>query len=93
MNKARWLGLVSFTCAAVGLLLIFEVIRPFRDMAKDGPLAMIWWSVGAIVAMSCFFGRQRSIAVAISGLLVNLVPIVVLSAVLFLLSHSNLAWH
>ena len=93
MNKARWLGLVSFTCAAVGLLLIFEVIRPFRDMAKDGPLAMICWSVGAIVAMSCFFGRQRSIAVAISGLLVNLVPIVVLSAVLFLLSHSNLAWH
>jgi hypothetical protein len=80
-------------CAAIGLLLIFEVIRPFRDMAKDGPLAMTCWSVGAIVAASCFFGRQRSIAVAIIGLLANLVPIVVLTAVLLLLSHSNLAWH
>jgi hypothetical protein len=93
MNRTTWLGLVSHTCAAGGLLLIFEVIRPFRDMAKDGPLAMICWSVGAIVAVSCFFGRQRSIAVVIIGLLVNLVPILVLSAVLFLLSHSKLAWH
>jgi hypothetical protein len=93
MNRARWLGLVSFACAAAGLLLIFEVIRPFREMAKDGPLAMTCWSVGAIAAVICFFGRQRSKAVAIIALLVNLVPIVVLTAVLLLLSHSNLAWH
>jgi hypothetical protein len=89
----RWLGLVSFGCAAAGLLLIFEVIRPFRDMAKDGPLAMICWGVGAVVAASCFLGRQRSVAVAVIGLLVNLAPIVVLTAVLLLLRHSNLAWH
>jgi hypothetical protein len=93
MNRARWLGLFSFTCAAIGLLLIFKVIRPFRDMVKDGPLAMTCWGVGAIVSLSCFFGPQRSIALAIIGLLVNLVLIVVLAAVLLLLSHSNLAWH
>ena len=93
MNRARWLGLVSFTCAAVGLRLIFEIIRPFRDMVKDGPLAMTCWSVGAIFAVICFFGRQRSTAVAIIGLLVNLVPIVLLTALLLFLSHSNLAWH
>ncbi len=93
MNRARWLGLVSFACAAIGLLLIFEIIRPFRDLEKDGPLALICWSVGTIVALSCFFRRERSLAIAIIALLANLVPIVVLSAVLWLLSHSNFAWH
>ena len=93
MNTTRCLGLVSFVCAAIGLLLIFEVIRPFRDLAKDGPLAMTCWCVGALIAISCFFGRQRSIAVAIIGLLVNLLPITALAAVLLLLSHSNFAWH
>jgi hypothetical protein len=93
MNKTICLGLVSLGCAAFGLLLIFEVIRPFRDLAKDGPLAMISWSVGAIVALKCFFGRHRSRAVAIIGLSVNLIPMLMLTALLFFLGHSNLAWH
>ncbi len=93
MNKAMWWGLGTLACSALGLLLIFEVVRPFRDLAKDGPLAMICWSIGTIVAVKCFFGRHRSLPVAIIGLLVNLVPILVLTAVLFVLGHSNLAWH
>ena len=36
MNSNR-LTIVSFVCAIIGLLLIFEVIRPFREMSKDGP--------------------------------------------------------
>jgi hypothetical protein len=49
VNSKR-LTIVSFVCAMLGLLLIFEVIRPFHDMSKDGPLAMILWGVGATVA-------------------------------------------
>jgi hypothetical protein len=49
------LTIVSFVCAMMGLLLISEVIRPFQDMSKDGPLAMVLWGVGATVAIIGFF--------------------------------------
>lgn len=87
------LTIVSFVCALMGLLLIFEVIRPFRDMSKDGPLAMILWGVGATVAIFGFFRRPRAIALAIAALLANLIPLCGVAAVLVLLGHSTLIWH
>ena len=77
----------------LGLLLIFEVIRPFHDMSKDGPLAMILWGVGATVAMIGFFVRPRAIALGVAALLANLIPLCGVAAVLVLLSHSTLIWH
>jgi hypothetical protein len=47
----------------LGLLLIFEVIRPFHDMSKDGPLAMILWGVGATVAaFLCCYAQLLSVS-------------------------------
>jgi drug/metabolite transporter (DMT)-like permease len=93
MKRMIWLGVASAACAAAGLVIIFEIIRPFRDLAKDGPLAMISWSVGAVIGVSCFFGPQRSVALALSALLLNLLPLAVCLALLYLLGHSNFGWH
>jgi hypothetical protein len=77
----------------LGLLLIFEVIRPFHDMSKDGPLAMILWGVGATVAIIGFFVRPRTITLGLAALLANLIPLGGVAAVLVLLGHSTLIWH
>jgi hypothetical protein len=87
------LTIVSFVCAAMGLLLIFEVIRPFQNMSKDGPLAMILWGVGATVAIIGFFVRPRAIALSVAALLANLIPLCGVAAVLVILGHSTLIWH
>ena len=92
MNSKR-LAIVSFLCSILGLLLIFEVIRPFHDMSKDGPLAMIVWGVGAAVAIIGFFVRPRAIALGVAALLANLIPLCGVGAVLILLGHSTLIWH
>jgi hypothetical protein len=83
----------SFVCSMLGLLLIFEVIRPFHDMSKDGPLAMILWGVGATIAIIGFFVRPRAVALGIAALLANLIPLCGVAAVLVLLGHSTLIWH
>ena len=92
MNSKR-LTIVSFVCAMLGLLLIFEVIRPFHDMSKDGPLAMILWGVGVTVAVTGFFMQPRAIALGVAALLANLIPLCGVAAVLLLLGHSTLIWH
>ena len=89
MNVKR-LAVVSVGCAAIGLLLIFEVFRPFRDLAKDGPLAMTLWGMGAIAAIASFFLRPRAIVLSIVALLANLIPICVVTVPLRLLGHSKL---
>ena len=92
MNPKR-LAIVSFACAAMGLLLIFEVVRPFRDIAKDGPLAMILWGIGTIAGIAGFFLRPRAIALSIAALMANLIPMCGIAALLLLLGRSTLIWH
>jgi len=83
----------SFVCATLGLLLVFEVIRPFHDLSKDGPLAMILWGIGAALAILSFFVPPRAIALGVAALLANLIPLCGVAAVLLMLGHSTLIWH
>jgi hypothetical protein len=92
MNSKR-LTIVSLVCSMLGLLLILEVIRPFQDLSKDGPLATIFWGVGTTVASIGFFVRPRAIALSIAAVFANLIPFCGVGAVLVLLGHSNLVWH
>jgi hypothetical protein len=39
------LGAVVLLLAAFGVLICFEVIRPFRDLAVDGPIALALWGI------------------------------------------------
>ena len=91
--NSKGLTIVSFVCAAMGLLFLFEVIRPFRDMSKDGPLAMILWGVGVTAAIMGFFVRPRAIALSVAALLANLIPLCGVAVILVLLGHSTLIWH
>ncbi len=76
-----------------GLLLVLEVVRPFRDLSVDGPLALIAWGLGAAIALASLFLRGRSRVFGIFGVAVNLIPLIIMLAVLWLLGHSSLAWH
>lgn len=61
-------ALVSLGLSATGILLILEVIRPFHDLALDGPLALTLWGIGAVLSLTSFFLRRRSIIFSIIGL-------------------------
>ena len=41
---------VAFIFFVVGALLMFEIFRPFHDLRIDGPIAMVCWILGVIVA-------------------------------------------
>lgn len=87
------LGISAFFLSALGVLLFFEVIRPFRDMSIDGPLALTSWGIGAVVGLGCFFLKGRSIALTVISILANVIPLLASLALLWALSHSNFAWH
>jgi hypothetical protein len=89
----KWLTIVSFVCAILGCFSFLKLFGLFRDMSKDGPLAMILWSVGATVAIIGFFVRPRAITLGVAALLANLIPVCGVAAVLVLLGHSALIWH
>lgn len=83
----------SLALSVAGILLILEIVRPFHDLAVDGPLALTLWGLGAMLSFGSFFLRGRSIVFSAIGLTVNLVPLLGAGTVWWLLSHSNFAWH
>jgi hypothetical protein len=79
--------LVLLVC---GLLLFFEVVRPFRDLAIDGPIAMGAWSAGFLLAVIALWLRGGSRALGIVALVLNLLALVCVSAILYSLSGMKL---
>ncbi|MGI8891554.1 MAG: hypothetical protein ACR2G0_12345 [Chthoniobacterales bacterium] len=87
------LGIVALLLCALGVLLFLELIRPFRDLSIDGPIALGAWSVGAVLGIACFFCRGRSLALSVVSLLANVLPLLGALVLLWMLSRSNFAWH
>ena len=52
----------------VGVLLFFEIIRPFHDMSIDGPLALALWGVGAALGVVSLCLKGRSLTLGIMSL-------------------------
>lgn len=77
----------------VCVLICSEVIRPFRDLAVDGPIALACWAIGAALAIACFFLKSRSMAFSVISLAANVLPLVVALVLLWLMSQSNFGWH
>ena len=73
-----------------GLLLLFEVVRPFRDLAIDGPIAMGAWSAGFLLAVIALWLRRGSRALSIIALVLNLLALACVSAILYSLSGMKL---
>ena len=79
--------------SVAGLLLIFEVVRPYRDLSVDGPLALAAWGLGVTLAVTCFFLKGRSIALGVVSVLANAIPLLVAIGLWWVMSHTNFAWH
>src|SRR5688572_25543349 len=76
------LSFVSLGLLVVGLLLFFEVARPFRDLSIDGPIAMSAWSAGSLLGVVVVWLRRGSRVLSISALGLNLFALATVSAVL-----------
>ena len=87
------LGIVALLLCVVGALIFCEVIRPFRDMSIDGPIALSAWGIGAALGVACFFLKGRSLTLSVISVVANVLPLLAALVLLWVLSHSNFAWH
>ena len=87
------LGIVALLLCVFGALLFTEIIRPFRDMSIDGPLAVASWGAGAAIGIACFFLKGRSIALTAISVVANVLPLLGSLALFWGLSHTNFSWH
>ena len=87
------LSIAALVLSASGVLIFCEVIRPFRNMSVDGPIALSSWGVGAALGISCFFLKGRSTTLSVVSVAANILPLLAALALLWAISHSNFAWH
>jgi hypothetical protein len=79
------LSLLLFAC---GLLLFFEVVRPFRDPDIDMPIALGCWVLGLALAAAGLWLRQGMFALNIAALALNLLVMAALGVLFWLISSS-----
>ncbi len=89
----HWLCLAALLLCALGVLIFLEVLRPDRDMAIDGPSALVAWATGTALGVSCLFLKGRSRALSIVSLLANLLPLLAALVLIWAMSRSNFGWH
>lgn len=92
-SKANLFGIVALLLAVIALLIFCEVIRPFRDLSVDGPIALGLWGIGGALGISCFFLKGRSKIFCAIVVIVNVLPLLAALVLLWLISRSNFAWH
>ncbi len=80
----------SFVLLVVGALLAFEVIRPFRDLAVDGPLAMACWGLGMLLPAIALWLRQGLFALNVTALVLNVFALLAMGALLLLAKPTRL---
>ena len=94
MKLANWLAMAALALGrSVKFSFSYEVIRPFHDLSIDGPLALFSWGSGAGLALVTLWLRGRSVILSAVSLSLNLVLLVAALVILWLVSHSNFAWH
>ncbi len=87
------LGTIALLLGGFGVLIFMEVIRPFRDMSIDGPIALGSWGTGLALGITCFFLKGRSLTLTIISVAANLLLLLAALALLWAISNSNFAWH
>jgi hypothetical protein len=58
LQVLAWLPVVLL---AFGLLLFFEVLRPFRDLNIDLPIALGGWALGLVIALISIWKRAGNL--------------------------------
>jgi hypothetical protein len=80
----------SFLLLVFGALLAFEVIRPFRDLAIDGPIALACWGIGVLLAALALWLRQGIFALNVTALVLNILALLAMGALLLLAKPTRL---
>ena len=92
MRLANWLAMAALALALLGVLLFLEVIRPFHNLSIDGPLALLFWGIGAALSLATLWLSGRSFILSAASLSVNVMLLLAALLVLWLIGHSNFAW-
>lgn len=83
------LPLAAILLGAVGVLIATEVLRPFRDLKVDGPIAFALWIVGcglAITGLATGTGRTWA---CITALAANGLCLLAVGALLLILGRNR----
>jgi hypothetical protein len=89
-RSSNLLSVISLLLLAIALLLVFEVVRPFRNLAIDGPVAVGCMSAGLLLAVAAIWLRRGIRAIAVIALALNAIALVGVCAVIYSLSHMRL---
>jgi hypothetical protein len=79
------LSLLLFAC---GLLLFFEVVRPFRDPDIDMPIAVGCWVFGVALAAAALWQRQGMFYLNLGALVLNALALAGIGALFVIFSTS-----
>ncbi len=79
---------LSLLLFAWGLLLFFEVVRPFRDPDIDMPIALGCWVLGLALAAAGLWLRHGMFALNIVMLVLNSLVLAALGILFWLISSS-----
>jgi hypothetical protein len=79
------LSLLLFAC---GLLLFFEVLRPFHDPDFDMPIALGCWVLGLALAAAGLWLRHGMFALNMAALVLNSLVLAALGLLFWLISSS-----
>jgi hypothetical protein len=61
------LAVAAVLLSCVGLLVFFQIIRPFRNPSVDGPLSLAAWGIGTVLAIIALFLPQNRVRDVQSG--------------------------
>lgn len=64
-------SILALVLLTLGVLLVVEVIRPFRDLAIDGPIALGCWGTGLVLGAIAVWRQLGPRALAWTALVGN----------------------
>lgn len=83
------LSMLSLALFILGVLLFFEVIRPFRDLELDMPIAIGSWSAGIVLAGIALWFRLGHPAINWAALILNALALAALLTLAMILKRSG----
>lgn len=84
------LGLLSLFALLFGLLVFWELIRPFRNGSIDMKIAVAAGVLGVVLSGLALFRRKGAMILNIVALILNLSGLSAVGFILYSLSHMRL---
>lgn len=84
------LGFASLAALALGVLIFFEIIRPFHDGNIDMPIAIGAGVVGALLSFGGLVLRKGAVILNAIALLLNVLALIAVALIAWSLSHMRL---